>query len=92
MEKQPYINKKYVKKKVEVKVGEQASSVKETEDGGEQKAGAAAINPYEYDIASMEDKPWRKPGADISDWFNYGFNEETWQAYSEKQNERLGSN
>jgi pre-mRNA 3'-end-processing factor FIP1 len=35
----------------------------------------------------MEDKPWRKPGADMSDWFNYGFNEETWQAYSEKQNE-----
>lgn len=24
-------------------------------------------------------------GADISDYFNYGFTEETWKAYSEKQ-------
>jgi pre-mRNA 3'-end-processing factor FIP1 len=72
---------------VEVKVGEQAPSVKEVDEGGEPKAAPAPVNPYDYDIASMEDKPWRKPGADISDWFNYGFNEETWQAYSEKQNE-----
>ena len=62
--------------------------MKEIDEGGDLKASAAAaVNPYDYDIASMEDKPWRKPGADISDWFNYGFNEETWQAYSEKQNE-----
>lgn len=33
----------------------------------------------------MEDKPWRKPGADITDYFNYGFNEETWKAYCDKQ-------
>lgn len=25
------------------------------------------------------------PGADLSDYFNYGFNEETWKAYCEKQ-------
>lgn len=30
---------------------------------------------YDLDLASMEDKPWRKPGADITDYFNYGFNE-----------------
>lgn len=24
-------------------------------------------------------------GADLSDYFNYGFNEETWKAYCEKQ-------
>jgi pre-mRNA 3'-end-processing factor FIP1 len=27
----------------------------------------------------------RKPGADITDYFNYGFNEETWRAYCERQ-------
>lgn len=30
---------------------------------------------YDLDLATMEDKPWRKPGADITDYFNYGFNE-----------------
>lgn len=29
----------------------------------------------------MSDKPWRKPGSDISDWFNYGFDEISWEAY-----------
>ncbi|XP_034449033.1 pre-mRNA 3'-end-processing factor FIP1 isoform X2 [Hippoglossus hippoglossus] len=39
----------------------------------------------EADMESFEEKPWRKPGADLSDYFNYGFNEETWKAYCEKQ-------
>ncbi|XP_014347666.1 pre-mRNA 3'-end-processing factor FIP1 isoform X2 [Latimeria chalumnae] len=39
----------------------------------------------EVDLDSFEDKPWRKPGADLSDYFNYGFNEETWKSYCEKQ-------
>ncbi|XP_044273785.1 pre-mRNA 3'-end-processing factor FIP1 isoform X14 [Varanus komodoensis] len=39
----------------------------------------------EIDLDSFEDKPWRKPGADLSDYFNYGFNEDTWKAYCEKQ-------
>lgn len=30
---------------------------------------------YDLDLATMEDKPWQKPGADITDYFNYGFNE-----------------
>jgi pre-mRNA 3'-end-processing factor FIP1 len=42
---------------------------------------------YEYNLQEVndEDKPWRKPGADITDYFNYGFNEETWIAYCMKQ-------
>merc|ERR1719461_1564062 len=32
----------------------------------------------ELDMESLEDKPWRKPGADITDYFNYGFSEDTW--------------
>ena len=35
----------------------------------------------EFDMESLEEKPWRKPGADITDYFNYGFTEETWTAY-----------
>jgi len=41
---------------------------------------------YEYDLdTEADEKPWRKPGADISDYFNYGFNEETWKQYCDKQ-------
>ncbi|KAI8368262.1 uncharacterized protein BYT42DRAFT_124492 [Radiomyces spectabilis] len=39
----------------------------------------------EVDLDMVEDKPWRKPGADITDFFNYGFNEITWRAYCAKQ-------
>ncbi|XP_030286138.1 pre-mRNA 3'-end-processing factor FIP1 isoform X3 [Sparus aurata] len=39
----------------------------------------------EAEMESFEEKPWRKPGADLSDYFNYGFNEDTWKAYCEKQ-------
>ncbi|EEP79768.1 predicted protein [Uncinocarpus reesii 1704] len=32
-----------------------------------------------------DDKPWRRPGSDISDYFNYGFDEFTWASYCLKQ-------
>lgn len=31
------------------------------------------------------DKPWRRPGTDITDYFNYGFDEFTWALYCSKQ-------
>ncbi|VDM63080.1 unnamed protein product [Angiostrongylus costaricensis] len=40
---------------------------------------------YDIDLAQMEDRPWRKPGADITDYFNYGFTEDTWNSYCERQ-------
>ncbi|KAM3723597.1 Pre-mRNA 3'-end-processing factor [Dirofilaria immitis] len=40
---------------------------------------------YDLDLAQMEERPWRKPGADITDYFNYGFCEETWNTYCERQ-------
>lgn len=43
------------------------------------------VSAQEYNVDSLEDKPWRKPGADITDYFNYGFNEDTWRAYCERQ-------
>merc|ERR1740124_1256285 len=27
----------------------------------------------EIDMENLEEKPWKKPGADITDYFNYGF-------------------
>ncbi|AQZ18733.1 FIP1 (YJR093C) [Zygosaccharomyces parabailii] len=33
----------------------------------------------------LREKPWRQPGANLSDYFNYGFNEYTWMEYLNKQ-------
>ncbi|CCD24367.1 cleavage polyadenylation factor subunit FIP1 NDAI_0D00530 [Naumovozyma dairenensis CBS 421] len=36
----------------------------------------------------LREKPWRQPGANLSDYFNYGFNEFTWLEYL-KRHEKL---
>ncbi|XP_028671677.1 pre-mRNA 3'-end-processing factor FIP1-like isoform X1 [Erpetoichthys calabaricus] len=51
----------------------------------EASGNISGLPVLEVDLDSFEDKPWRKPGADLSDYFNYGFNEDTWKAYCEKQ-------
>lgn len=33
------------------------------------------------DIDGFEEKPWRLQGIDVSDFFNFGMNEETWKDY-----------
>ncbi len=35
---------------------------------------------FDVDIDGLELQPWRNKNADISDYFNYGFTERTWQA------------
>ena len=40
---------------------------------------------FDTDFPTESTKPWRKPGADISDYFNYGFDEFTWASYCLKQ-------
>jgi hypothetical protein len=42
-------------------------------------------NVFDLDLDTLEEKPWRKPGVDITDYFNYGFNEDTWRQYCAKQ-------
>lgn len=37
------------------------------------------------DLPAEHERPWRRPGADISDYFNYGFDEFTWALYAQKQ-------
>lgn len=39
------------------------------------------VDDYKPAVAEMTDKPWMLPGAEISDWFNFGFNEETWNEF-----------
>lgn len=39
----------------------------------------------DIDIEGFDEKPWRKPGADITDYFNFGFNEASWKQYCYKQ-------
>lgn len=51
------------------------------------EAGNAILD---LDLNSLEDKPWRKPGADLSDYFNYGFDEDTWKSYCELQKKMRG--
>ncbi|KAM6553116.1 hypothetical protein CsatB_013878 [Cannabis sativa] len=43
---------------------------------------------FEVDIDSFEEKPWKYPNVDISDFFNFGLNEDTWKDYC-KQLEQL---
>ncbi|KAI9445402.1 hypothetical protein H4582DRAFT_2125721 [Lactarius indigo] len=42
---------------------------------------------FEVDVAGLAEKAWRRPGSDISDWFNYGFDEISWEAYCYRRRE-----
>ncbi len=42
---------------------------------------------FEVDIAALAEKAWRRAGSDISDWFNYGFDEISWEAYCYRRRE-----
>jgi len=50
------------------------------------------IADIEIDVDLIEhEKPWRRPGADQSDWFNYGFDEFTWSTYTLRQKTVAGA-
>lgn len=36
---------------------------------------------FDVDIDNFEEKPWKYPGVDTSDFFNFGFNEDSWKDY-----------
>ena len=57
---------------------------KKDDDDGKLEQGAEN-NIYDFDLDTIKDKPWLKPGADITDYFNYGFTEATWKKYCEMQ-------
>ncbi|KAK8654859.1 hypothetical protein V6N13_107455 [Hibiscus sabdariffa] len=43
---------------------------------------------FEVDIDSFEEKPWKYPGVDLSDFFNFGLNEESWKDYGKQLEQR----
>lgn len=36
---------------------------------------------FDVDIDNLESHPWRNKNVDLSDYFNYGFSEATWQVF-----------
>lgn len=46
-------------------------------------ADPASFRPdiFGYDIKQLAERPWAKPGANLSDYFNYGFDEQSWRVY-----------
>jgi len=50
--------------------------------------GVAVID---YNL-NEDEKPWMLPGADQSDYFNYGFNESSWNIYCDKQKSQREEN
>jgi hypothetical protein len=42
---------------------------------------------FGYDIAQMAERPWAQPGANLADYFNYGFNEDSWRMYCQMMTE-----
>eukprot|EP00743_Colponemidia_sp_Colp-15_P004990 GILK01005376.1.p1 GENE.GILK01005376.1~~GILK01005376.1.p1 ORF type:complete len:298 (-),score=45.80 GILK01005376.1:524-1378(-) len=39
------------------------------------------VSVLDLDIETLPEKRWRNPGVDISDFFNYGFDETSWKNY-----------
>lgn len=80
----------------ETKEGDSAKGIEVSKDEG---ASLVDINSVaeldgkpltQVDLNELKDKPWRIPGADILDYFNYGFDEFTWTAYCHKQDKLRG--
>ncbi|MCO5568070.1 hypothetical protein L7F22_021765 [Adiantum nelumboides] len=40
-----------------------------------------SMTVFEIDLDSFDEKPWRQSAVDISDFFNFGFDETTWKEY-----------
>ena len=49
------------------------------------------IDVYSIDLSSIdsEDKPWTKPGVNLSKYFNYSFTEESWLRHCKKRKENI---
>lgn len=44
---------------------------------------------FDVDIDTFEEKPWKYPGVDESDFFNFGMNEEIWKEYCKQLVRRI---
>mmetsp|Transcript_15354 Transcript_15354/g.25035 ORF Transcript_15354/g.25035 Transcript_15354/m.25035 type:complete len:207 (+) Transcript_15354:68-688(+) len=41
--------------------------------------------PFEVDLDDMAEKPWTRFNSSLDDFFNFGFNEQTWREYAARQ-------
>lgn len=39
---------------------------------------------FDIDLDALEEKSWQRPGADITDFFNFGFTENSWKQYCQQ--------
>lgn len=62
-----------------------ASSIAAHVPGGIESLRVPTDAAMELDMDTMAAKPWTEPGADITDYFNYGFTEDTWRMYCRRQ-------
>lgn len=53
----------------------------------QQSSTGLASAVFGYDIQQMKERPWAQPGANLNDYFNYGFNERTWRIFCAMQAE-----
>lgn len=67
--------------RIEIEPGLSSLRVPGTTSDGQQ------MTIYHVDPTSLAEKPWRKPGSDLSDWFNFGFDEMSWKAYGQQKRE-----
>jgi hypothetical protein len=75
--------------------GEAGEAVEETAEDAELKPLRYKYYKSSFDVvlSELETHPWRKPYTDLSDYFNYGFNEQSWNPYCAKQlKNRMESN
>jgi len=75
--------------------GEGGETAEETAEDAELKPLRYKYYKSSFDVvlSELETHPWRKPYTDLSDYFNYGFNEQSWNPYCAKQlKNRMESN
>jgi hypothetical protein len=51
----------------------------------EKKIFNYVVDDYKSVAVELPDKPWMIPGAEVSDYFNFGFNEESWNSFLMRQ-------
>lgn len=39
---------------------------------------------FDIDLDALEEKSWQRPGVDVTDYFNFGFNENSWKQYCQQ--------
>ena len=61
------------------------ASTAPTDDGNSNLIQLNVSSALDIEIEKLPSKPWRKPEANISDYFNYGMDEASWLEYRKEQ-------